>query len=918
MKNKAKFTTFLYVLTLGLSSAYAATPFFTITPIAAGTQAAPQLLSPGKTIPAVYKIINTSGATLSGVQLDLRTLPTNGVVTQDVSSGTFPDQCAATFTLANNQSCTLRLLVSGAVDQSTQAYGTPGICYGAYNACSQATRANRLYVTAASAAPLITINSVFIGQMAGDTAASEFSTQITFTNGVNQLANWQFGFYMPRSFAALTSVTQTINPRLSMQLCVAGSTTSCVPLVLQQTAAITNFDQSTGYTTILAPQSSFILLANTQYTMTLAHNNQWNLGNYSAYPQNFFIINAGLVSNIPTIPSTYKLLNYDATATAQAIATHIDTNWQNSNTVINTLNVIPQPQNFTAGTGSYALQTGLNIHNDLNSDNTVANFFAADLLGDLHIAATVDNQVETTGIVINKITNSDTIDNNPEGYQIIITNDAINVYALNNTGVFYALQTLRQLWNQSATIPAGTITDYPRFKYRGVLLDAARHFFTVAHVESLLDLAAAHKLNTLHMHFADDEGFRIGLNDYYTTIANSADTRGYSNSMIALMFLQANLDITTPNPTVPYPYVDTKYTGTYSEADVQALISYANARGITIIPEIDLPGHARALIKAFPTELVDPNDQSKFISVQGYNDDVLPICTYDTNISTGAKFTVLINNIIAKSAALFNNQTTLYAGNEISVGGDEVSSGAWTNDSSCAGEWSPLTALQKSQQFFARLAAANPSIKFSGWQQYIQTDGTAVGDNIVSAMQAGHVWVWHTSTADGSGVSGIGQAISLAQNGYPVVLAFADQNYFDLAYTPDVTEPGFTWAGSFLDTQAALSSAVSAQSVINTLAADDQKNILGLEGTLWSENLASYEHMIYMALPKMAGLAEAAWSSNAVTAYNNKTDWKDLATRLGCGKTGHLAYLNKLYGVKYRGYPNGIALEVPTTECPGN
>jgi hexosaminidase len=909
MKNKI---TFFSILVLTLSGAYAATPFFTITPISAGTQAAPQLLAPGQTIAATYQITNTSGATLSGIQLDARTLPSSGIVTQDTTSGTFADQCGATFTLANHQSCTLRLLVSGTVNQSTQTYGTPGICYGADNACSQATKANRLYVTATSAAPLLTINSISIGNMAGDTAASEFSTTINFTNGVNPLTNWQLGFYMPRSFAMLTSATQNINPRLNMQICNVNDPTNCANLVLQAATAISDVDQSVGNTTILAPQTTFSLVPNAQYVITLAYNNQWNVGNYSAYPQNFFMINAGLISNIPTTPSDYTLLNYDASKTTQTIAAHINTNWQNSNTVVTPLSVIPQPQNFAAGTGVYTLQNGLAIHNTLNSDNTVANFMAADLLSDVQISAPVDNQTAATGIIISKIADQELINNNPEGYQIVMTNGAINIYAINNTGVFYALQTLRQLWNQSTTLATGTITDYPQYKYRGVLLDTARHFFSVSQIETLIDLAATQKLNTLHMHFADDEAFRIGLNDYYTTIASSADTRGYGNNMMALMFIQANLDITTPKPTVHYAYVDTKYTGTYSESDLQDLISYANARSITIIPEIDLPGHARALIKAFPTELVDPNDQSKFISVQGYNDDVLPVCTYNTNISVGAKFTALINDIIAKSAALFKDQTTLYAANEISIGGDEVSSGAWTNDTSCIGTWSALSALQKSHKFFGMLAAANPVLKISGWQQYIQNDDVTLGIDIVPATQSGHVWVWNTAAP------GILQAISLAQNNYPVVLAFADENYFDVAYTPAITEPGFTWSAPFLDTQAALSSAVSAQTVINGLVADDQKNILGLEGTLWSENLPSYEHMIYMALPKMAGLAEASWSNSGVTAYNNQPDWKDLVGRLGCGQTGHLAYLNKLYGVKYRGYPNGIALEVPAAVCPIN
>ncbi|MSP53340.1 MAG: hypothetical protein EXR81_03705, partial [Gammaproteobacteria bacterium] len=124
MKHYIKRSALFSILILTVCSSYAATPFFTITPITAGTKTAPELITSGQTIAATYQITNTSGATLSGLHLDSRTLPANNVVTQDVSSSTFADQCTATFTLANNQSCTLRLLVTSVVDQSAQTYGT--------------------------------------------------------------------------------------------------------------------------------------------------------------------------------------------------------------------------------------------------------------------------------------------------------------------------------------------------------------------------------------------------------------------------------------------------------------------------------------------------------------------------------------------------------------------------------------------------------------------------------------------------------------------------------------------------------------------------------------------------------------------------------------------------------------------------
>lgn len=774
--------------------------------------------------------------------------------------------------------------------------------------------------SSSAATPAFNVTGVQVGKMVGDNDGADFSTKITFTYNGTNTSSWKFGFYMPRSFNTLVSETQNYNPNLLMQICAVGSTEQCTTLQYQRESSITDADLSAGYTTVLAPATGFSLVNGQQYIISLLHNNQWNAGNYSAVPQNFFIISGSNIANNTPESSVYTLLDYNSAAVTAGVTEKMNSNWGNSNPAVSAANIVPSPVHYIPTGDSFTLTNGVVIHNLLaGADNTVANFMKEDLAKDLGIATSVDNASATTGILIRNISDpvlAEFFSDKPEGYLIDISSDGILIETQNNTGAFYALQSLRQLWNQSATIDGAEIADYPRFKYRGVLLDSARHFFSVAEIKSLIDIAATHKLNTLHMHFSDDEGFRIGLAGY-NTIPALADSRGYgNNSMIGLMFLQGNLDKTNYT-NISYPTVNTTYAGTYSEVELKSLISYANARGITIIPEIDMPGHARAMIKAFPQELVDPNDLSQYISVQGYSDDVLPVCTYTAGTSVGPQFTPLINNIVTKTAALFSQQKTLYAvNNEISVGGDEVSSGAWTNDSSCSGSWASLDALGKSHKFFQMLSEQNGNLKISGWQQYVQNDDVSLGSNIVPPANSGHVWVWNQGLSPWGGTDGESQAMELANSGYPTVLAYADQNYFDLAYTPDITEPGFTWAAAYLDTYSALSSAISASRTINGVTSAKQANILGLEGTLWSENLTNYNHMIYMALPKMAGLSEAAWSDTATTTENNQPNWQNLATRLGCGQTGFLAYLNKLYGVNYRGYPNGIALEAPNACQP--
>ncbi len=758
----------------------------------------------------------------------------------------------------------------------------------------------------------IKIDNIEIGKMDGDTQASQFSLLVNFHNDGDDIDKWKIGFYMPRSFFSLSA--QNINPELEVQVCDAVGV--CANLRYVKSSPITASDTSQGYFTMLEPLSNFTLKKKGRYFLRLAHNNQWSPGNVSALPQSWFMIADDKVKDgvpriytIQTEINQYSILGYDQNQVDEKLTKYINDNWQNSLSVpSNLINIVPAPVSISQpNLGDYTLPTKtVTIHNQLNTDNVVANQWAATIKQDWKIKkkVLVDNDASANdGIVITTINDPKSINNNPEGYRLTISSNGIVIEALTDAGAYYALQTLRQLWSQNPqNLPSLTITDYPRFKYRGILLDVARHYFTPAEINKLIDVMASQKLNTLHIHFSDDEAFRLALPEY-PTLASVATKRGLGHLVGPNMLLQNNLDTTNMSQQA-YPAANSVYAGSYSAEEIKALITYANANQITVIPEIDLPGHARALIKALPDTMSDPNDNSQFISVQGYTDDVLPVCTYGTDISVGSQFTASMNNIVNSVANLFNQQTSVYAiNNEVSVGGDEVSPNAWSNDTSCRNEWNNLSALDKSHLFFKKLALANNNLMLSGWQQAVQTDGSELGKNLIPVAQTGHIWVWNPS---GEGVK---QAVTLANNNYPTILAYADKSYFDLAYTSSMYEPGFTWAAPNLDTYSALSLAQTA-SKTQSLSKLPQ-NILGLEGTLWSENLASFDHLMYSALPKMPGLAEAAWSPNYITADKQQLNWQSLATRLGCGETGFLAYLNKLYGVNYRGYPNGISKEVP-------
>ncbi len=746
-------------------------------------------------------------------------------------------------------------------------------------------------------------------------STQNFSILINLEVGNQNINSWKLGFYQPRAYRTIRDV----NPDLKMSIINNESPTQKADLKYSYSKK--SYSLSAGYMTVLEPTKAFELQKNTKYTIELLNNNQWAPSNYTAMPQSFFLIAANKdgdneIVNIPTSPSTYKIDGYNSEKTALEIKKYNASNIKNSNNINNAiadkLGLVPTPVSIVESEGSFNIDIKSEIKASKN-DNASRNAFnyLKTTINDLKYTKDVDTAV----IHFNKLIDYKSIDNNPEGYQLIVNKDGITILAETSTGFFYGAVTLDNLlYSTNGHLPYMTITDYPRFKYRGVLLDLARHFQNVNTIEKLIDVMAAQKLNTLHIHFSDDEAFRLGIEGM--PFLKKASARGFIKGSILTpeMMPQANLDISNyenfdvnSKLTVKnYTQADTLYKKSYSEREIKKIIKYANEREITVIPEIDLPGHARALVYSNPNAFINKLDKSDYISVQGYIDDVIPVCLYNSGTAQGKLFTKTINDIIQNVSKIFDNQSTIYAvNNEVSVGGDEVSAQSWSDDKSAVGVWANKDALQKSIYFFQQLQKET-NVKMSGWQQFVQlNNGTIENAIAVPSNDTAHVWVWNTSK------NGISDAVKLANEGYPTVLSFANDTYFDLTYTPNIWEPGFSWAGKFLGTYAALSSAADSTKTLNEISLDKKKNIVGLEGTLWSESLVNSRHLFYMALPKMTGLSEAAWAPESVTVNkDNQVDWKSLTKRLGTDNNGYLGYINKKYNVEYRGYPNGISLEL--------
>lgn len=704
---------------------------------------------------------------------------------------------------------------------------------------------NRIYLANNTAAISISPNS-----------ESSANLEITLKPQDN-FNNWSFGFFMLYVFLS------NEKPSFTAQIC---KQSYCVPLVLDIVSdkPATNIadylkpELSSGHITLFKPARPFKLEDGNTYTINI--NGLKRIPkNITAMPQNLFIVSDNHENITPLNVTGYTGHGYAKDGASQ----RNKTNWYilKNPQVIDSI-VVPYPQKTTF----------------VGGETKVTN--VAQVVYDCH-------QLESAPQCL-------AIKNQAEGYVLQIITSGITIYSNTAAGVFYARATLAQLANYyNNAIPNQTVIDYPRFKYRGFMLDTVRHFFTVSEIKQLLDVMAAHKLNVLRLHIADDEAWRIQL-PHYPQLTNIGSKRVLKSVIGPSNLVDEEYDITNFSKQ-QYAKANTLYQGYYTIADIKELIVYANARQITIIPEIEMPGHTKVLKKSMPEIFFDANDRSRYFSVQGYNDSVLPICKYGID----SKFTAMLNGIIIDIAGLFALQTTInYVKNEVSLSGDEVPKEVFTNYAACnEGVYKGLTGESITHQFFKQLSNNLPGYKLSGYQQLVQSESGMMNENAIQAKDMGHIWQWQPTNH--LPVSGLDMSASLSKARYPTVLNFANLTYFDMRYSSKWEEPGLYWSANQTDTFSALISGWSLDHI------SDTTNILGLEGSLWTELVPSREHLFYMILPKMSGLADAAWSDK------KDLSWRSLAVRLGCGKTGFLDYLNKRYNVRYRGYPNGISLEVP-------
>jgi hexosaminidase len=510
----------------------------------------------------------------------------------------------------------------------------------------------------------------------------------------------------------------------------------------------------------------------------------------------------------------------------------------------------------------------------------------------------------------------------PEAYTLDVSaGDGIRIVGNSAAGVARGLQSLHDLiplpdgpvrvrmsdLTPGVILPAVAVVDAPRFAYRGFQMDVARNFQPKQVVFKVLDLMAAYKLNKFHFHLTDDEGWRLEIAGL-PELTSIGAVRGHS----------AKPGVRLPPAYGSGPRADDPHgSGFYTRADYVEILRYAAARHIDVIPEIEMPGHARAAVKAMAARyqrmhaageqgaaqflLHDADDRSVYRSPQEYTDHV---------INPGLESTyAFIEQVVTQVAALHREAGVPLA--TMHMGGDELPAGAW--------EKSPLSRALMQREGLADMPALwdyfynrvdgilrKQRMFASGWEEMgARREGASQAPNPRFVGLGFSLYVWNNTP----GAEDF--AARLANAGYDIVLAPVTNMYLDMAANPNPEEPGVNW-GAYVD----LDTVYDFVPFDPRLTESGRKHIRGIEATLFSETIRDVERLDYLLLPRLMAVAERAWAADPAWATERdparadkqrRAAWSCFVNVLGQRLLPRLDLERK--DVRYRIAPPGLTLE---------
>ena len=488
------------------------------------------------------------------------------------------------------------------------------------------------------------------------------------------------------------------------------------------------------------------------------------------------------------------------------------------------LPLIPLPTEIKQGTGSFTLTSATKI---VLKTDSVGTKKACDLFLDLINSSTGLNIGYASSSASPIVVELSSQIEDPEGYQLKVTPKDILIKAQTSKGVFYAFQTLRQLLppviesrtvvaNRTWKIPAVEINDAPRFPYRGLMLDVVRHFFPVKDVKRFIDLMALHKFNYLHLHLTDDQGWRIEIHSYPKLQTISAWRR---ETLIGRLNDE------------PCRYDGIRYGGYYTQVELKELVRYAADRHITIVPEIEIPGHATALLAAYPE-----------LACSGGSFEVAREWGVFSNLLCPREDTFVFLELLLQEVMY------IFPSKYIHIGGDECTKEQWQKSEFCKNLkiQNDLQTDDQLQTWMMRRIA-----------QYLQMFGRkAIGWD--ELLDGGHI-------AGATIMSWRGEegGIAAAGKGNNVIMTPHRYCYFDYYQWNNRDEEPLAQSGYL-----PLSRVYMYDPVPKELNDDQKHHVLGAQGNLWTEYIADMRQVEYMMYPRACALSEVNWTSVDQKSYN--------------------------------------------------
>jgi hexosaminidase len=490
------------------------------------------------------------------------------------------------------------------------------------------------------------------------------------------------------------------------------------------------------------------------------------------------------------------------------------------------VSIIPQPVSLQLNAGFFTIDNNTSISFRNTKELNAMAIFLANAIKNVSGYTLPFKPMEKKSIQL-LITKMGDI--NDEGYKLKVTPSSIIIKANSKAGIMYGIQSLLQILpairtNATLMIPCMSITDYPRFKWRGMHLDVSRHFFSPEMIKEYIDLMAAFKFNMFHWHLCDDNGWRLEIKKYPLLTSVGAWRAERPGKSWKEMEPTKEGEATT-------------YGGFYTQKQVRDIVAYAKERNVTIVPEIEMPGHSAAALSAYPNLSCTQNPQPTLTGGIYPPGEQTNYCVGNDSVFT------FLENVLTEVMQLFPSKY-------IHIGGDEVNTGSWIKCAKCQALKKRLGLKDENElqsyfiQRIGKFLASHHRILI-GWDEILK-GGLAPNAAVMS---------W--------GYKGESGCIAAARMHHTVVMTPEIPLYFDQF------QEGYDGKQNDVGGPNSLKMVYEYDPIPKALPPDEDKYILGAQANVWTEDIPTVSRLEYMILPRMLALSEVVWSPKNLKDWNN-------------------------------------------------